>query len=131
MQLLRRNKTLPIISPAYSKFSSAVSYYDWVKGAIWDRPDEWRDQSRIDRYKISAVEHNKPLVEVIKERTGLDFSEISALMDRNPGLLHWEHDTLCVEAFCQGADGILDNPDPGRTRDNQLSNEVGPEAWVS
>ncbi|KAF5603050.1 arginyl-trna synthetase [Fusarium pseudocircinatum] len=107
------------------------SYYDWVKGAIWDGPDEWRDQSRIDRYKISAVEHNKPFVEVIKERSGYDFSEISAFMDRNPGLLHWEHDTLCVEAFCQGADEILDNPDADRAPDGQLSKEDRPEAWVS
>ncbi|KAF4945590.1 hypothetical protein FGADI_11846 [Fusarium gaditjirri] len=131
MQLLRRNKTLPIASPAHSKFSRAASYYDWVKGAIWDGPDEWRDQSSIDRYKISAVEHNKPFVDVIKERSGHDFSEISAFMDRNPGLLHWEHDTLCVEAFCQGAHEILDNPDPDRAEGNQLSKENGPEAWVS
>lgn len=131
MQPLRRNTTLPIASPAHSKFSRAASYYDWVKGAIWDGPDEWRDQSKIDRYKISAVEHNKPFVEVIKERSGYDFSEISAFMDRNPGLLHWEHDTLCVEAFCQGADEILDNPVQDRAQDNQLTKENGPEAWVS
>ncbi|KAF5607039.1 arginyl-trna synthetase [Fusarium subglutinans] len=131
MQLLRRNRTLPITSPAHSKFSRAASYYDWVKDAIWDVPDEWRDQSKIDRYKISAVEHNKPFVEVIKERSGYDFSEISAFMDRNPGLFHWEHDTLCVQAFCQGADEILDNPNPDRAQDSQLLKENGPEAWVS
>ncbi|KAG5796906.1 hypothetical protein H9Q69_004021 [Fusarium xylarioides] len=131
MQLLRRNKTLPITSPAHSKFSRAASYYDWVKGAIWDGPDEWRDQSRIDRYRISAVEHNKPFVEVIKERSGYDISEISAFMDRNPGLLHWEHDTLCVEAFCRGAEEILENPDPDSTQDDQLTKGTGPEAWVS
>lgn len=52
-------------------------------------------------------------------------------MDRNPGLLHWEHETLRVEAFCRGAEGILDNPDPDSTQDNQLTKEDGPEAWVS
>ncbi|KAG9507978.1 hypothetical protein J7337_001535 [Fusarium musae] len=131
MQLLRRNKTLPVTSPAHSKFSRAASYYDWVKGAIWDGPDEWRDQSRIDRYRISAVEHNKPFVEVIKERSGYDISEISAFMDRNPGLLHWDHDTLCVEAFCRGAEGILDNPNPDSIQDDLLTKEDRPGAWVS
>ncbi|KAF4343204.1 arginyl-trna synthetase [Fusarium beomiforme] len=53
-------------------------------------------------------------------------------MERTLGLLHWRNDTLRVEAFCEGADKILDAPGPDNTQESQLSSEVeGPKAWVS
>ncbi|KAF6530122.1 hypothetical protein HZS61_001434 [Fusarium oxysporum f. sp. conglutinans] len=131
MELLRRNKTLPTTSPTHGKFSRAASYYDWVKGAIWDAQDEWRDQSRVGRYKIAVGEHNRPFIEVIRERSEYDLPLISAFMDRTPGLLHWEHDTLCVEAFCESAHNILDGPDQERRQDSQSSHLDEPKAWVS
>ncbi|WKT39782.1 hypothetical protein QSH57_001601 [Fusarium oxysporum f. sp. vasinfectum] len=131
MELLRRNKTLPTTSPTHGKFSRAASYYDWVKGAIWDAQDEWRDQSRVGRYKIAVGEHNRPFIEVIRERSEYDLPLISAFMDRTPGLLHWEHDTLCVEAFCESAHNILDGPDQERRQDSHSSHLDEPKAWVS
>ncbi|KAF5689472.1 arginyl-trna synthetase [Fusarium circinatum] len=131
MQLLRRNKTLPTTSPTHGKFSHAASYYDWVKGAIWDVQDEWRDQSRVGRYKIAVVEHNRPFIDVIRERSEYDLPLISTLMDRTPGLLHWEQDTLCVEAFCENAHGILNGLDQERRQDSQASQVEEPKAWVS
>lgn len=52
------------------------------------------------------------------------------MMDRHPST-RGERETLCVEAFCQGADLVLDGIDPTELLGHQLANVDEPKAWIS
>ncbi|GKU19319.1 unnamed protein product [Fusarium langsethiae] len=106
-------------------------YFDWVATAtsvIWTEQDEWKKQYKMVKY--SASEHNRPFTEMLRERNGYECAEISFVMDRHPST-RGEHETLCVEAFCQGAEAVLLESDPSSIRGHQLSNVDEPKAWIS
>jgi hypothetical protein len=132
MSFLRRNTAPSPTLPVHNGPPRVASrYFDWVAtatSAIWTEQDEWKKQYRIIKY--SASEHNKPFTEILRERNGYDCPEISFVMERHPST-RGEHETLCVEAFCQGAELVLLGLDPTQIRDHQLANVEEPKAWVS
>lgn len=111
---------------------SASSFTDWVAqsttdllGILGTEKDEWKKQ--LAKRKISAAELNKPFTQVLRERNGYDCPEIYAFMDWSAS---YENETSCVEAFCQGADRLLLEPEVP-TQDQQLVHVEEPRAWVS
>lgn len=132
MPFLRRNTAPPPNLPVHNYPPGVPSrYFDWVATAtsvIWTEQDEWKKQYRMVKY--SASEHNRPFTEMLRERNGYDCPEISFVMDRHPST-RGERETLCVEAFCQGADLVLDGIDPTELLGHQLANVDEPKAWIS
>ncbi|KAL3605904.1 hypothetical protein FPOAC2_00855 [Fusarium poae] len=132
MSFIRRNTAPPPTLPVHNGHSRIASrYFGWVATAtsvIWTEQDEWKKQYKMAKY--SASEHNKPFTEMLRERNGYDCPEVSFVMDRHPST-RGEHETLCVEAFTQGADWVLLGNDPTTTRGHQLANVEEPKAWIS
>jgi len=95
---------------------------------IWTEQDEWKKQYKLVKYAPS--EHNKPFTQVLRERNGCDYPDISTIMDQHSSV-RGDYETLRVEAFCQGADQVLFGADPTLMRDHQLANIEEPRAWVS
>lgn len=131
MPFLRRNTAPPPTLPLHNGPSRVSSYLDWVTTAtssIFTEQDEWKKQYKIVKY--SASEHNKPFIEVLKERTGCDCQEIQNFMDQHSSP-RGEYELQRVEAFCQGADRFFDETVPILPRDQQLVDDEEPRAWVS
>lgn len=138
MQPLRHSQTLPVPPQELQTSPRPNRYLNWVatatnelRGAIWNRSDEWRNQSSIDSRRISASEHNKPFFEDLKWKTGVEMDEISAFMDRHPTSYRSTNDKFYLEAFCKGASFLLDNSNIHALQNFHLAHIDEPKAWVS
>lgn len=138
MPFLRRTTSPPPTLPVYNDTPRATSVFDRVftytselRGTIFAEQDEWKKQCRkIKNVKYSASEHNKPFTEVLTERAEEDCPEISTVMNLHPSI-RGGYETLCVEAFCKGAELVLLGIHPSQAQGSQLAEVQEPKAWVS
>lgn len=131
MQFLRRQTVPSPTLPIHNGPSRVSSCLDWMATAtsvMFTEQDEWKKQYKMVKY--SASEHNKSLIEVLKERNGNDFDEISPFMNQHPSN-RGEQETQRVEAFCEGFDMVLHGSDTTLIRGHKLANIEEPRAWVS